>query len=140
MSAAQIANVNARILLVDDFEMIRMILKNGLLNLGFKRIDEAQNGNDAIFKMNEAVAKGDPYVVVFCDWNMPEKDGLEVLKECRANPNLNAVPFVMVTAESEQDKVVQALKAGATDYIVKPIAPAILQKKVLKLLKAIKAS
>jgi len=131
---------DARILLVDDFEMIRMMLKNSLQSLGFTRIDEAVNGNDALFKMKDAFAKQDPYAFVFCDWNMPEKDGMEVLKECRGNPNLRHTPFVMVTAESEQEKVVQALKAGAVDYIVKPIAPAILQKKVAKLLSIVGAA
>jgi two-component system, chemotaxis family, chemotaxis protein CheY len=131
---------NIRILLVDDFEMIRLMLKNALESLGFMRVDVATNGVEAIQKMRDAKRARDPYAFVFCDWNMPEKDGLEVVKECRASRDLKDIPIVIITAESEQDRVSQALLAGATDYIVKPISPAVLQKKVEKLLSLVKAA
>lgn len=127
-------NAQARVLLVDDYEMIRIMLRNGLTDLGFTRIDEAKDGNEALFKIKEALVSKDPYQVVFCDWNMPGKTGIEVLQECRNNTNLKTLPFIMVTAESEQERVIQALKAGADDYIIKPIANATLQKKISKLL------
>lgn len=133
MSKAESPN-NARILLVDDYEMVRVFLKKGLLDLGYRRVDEARDGAEALAKIKSAQGEKDPYMLVFCDWNMPEKTGIEVLKECRADQNLKGLPFIMVTAESEQDKVVEALKAGASDYIVKPIAPQILQKKMAKMM------
>ena len=131
---------SARILLVDDFEMIRIMIRDGLKHLGFTRIDEAIDGVDAIAKIKDSVAKGDHYAFVFCDWNMPNKTGLEVVLECKSSEKLKHIPIVMVTANSEQEKVIQALKAGATDYIVKPIAPDMLQKKVAKILSLLNAA
>lgn len=139
--SAQLTNPdpNARVLLVDDYEMIRVMLRNGLTQLGFKRIEEAKDGAEAMAKIQAALSSNDPYQMVFCDWNMPNKTGIEVLQECRGNASTKNLPFVMVTAESEQERVIQALKAGADDYIVKPIAVATLQKKIAKLLQKISA-
>ncbi len=126
--------LDMRILLVDDFEMIRRMFTAELKKMGFTRIDQAVNGLEAIAKLHESVSSGDPFKFVFCDWNMPEKSGLDVLVECRKTESLEKIPFVMVTAESEHVKVVQALKAGANDYIIKPVSGVILQKKIMKLL------
>ncbi len=131
-------NPQARILLVDDFELIRHMLRSGLQNIGFKRVDEAATGDDALSMLKAAFKNGDPYTFIFCDWNMPERSGLAVLQECQRIDELRSIPFVMVTAESGQEKVVEALKAGATDYIVKPISHEALQKKVFRLLNNLK--
>lgn len=109
-----------KILVVDDFEMMRFQMKRELTNLGFTDIVEAVDGNQAIDELMKQ-SSAHPYDLVLCDWNMPNSTGLDVLKFCRAIPTYEKVPFVMVTAEAEQEAVVKAISAGANDYIVKPI-------------------
>jgi two-component system, chemotaxis family, chemotaxis protein CheY len=123
-----------RILIVDDFEIVRIMLRNALANLGHTVVDEAEDGKIALQKIQAAEFEGNPYTMVFCDWNMPNMTGIEVLETVRKNPVYAKLPIIMVTAEAEQKQVVQALRSGATDYIVKPIAPEILEKKVTKIL------
>jgi two-component system chemotaxis response regulator CheY len=122
-----------RILLVDDFDMVRIMLKNSLADLGYNQVEEAENGRVALAMLKDAHAAGKPYSIVFCDWNMPEVTGIEVLESCRSMGQFKELPFVMVTAEAEQAFVVRAIRAGATDYLVKPIAPDVLEKKINKL-------
>lgn len=119
-----------KILLVDDFEMVRVMLRNILEGLGYLDIEEAEDGRMALSKIKEALKNNTPYEMVFCDWNMPDVTGLEVLESCRGQSEFKSLPIVMVTAESERAQVVKALKAGATDYIVKPVTPEILEKKI----------
>ena len=132
------ANKPTRILIVDDFEIVRIMLRNALGNLGHTDIDEAEDGQVALQKIQAAEFETKPYTIVFCDWNMPNMTGIEVLEAVRKNPHYAKLPIVMVTAEAEQKQVVQALRSGATDYIVKPIAPDILEKKVNKILNKIR--
>lgn len=127
-------NKQIRILLVDDFEIVRLMLRNALTELGFTDIEEAEDGKTAMTKLTEAHASGRPYGFVFCDWNMPEMTGIEVLEACRSTPEFATLPIVMVTAEAEQESVVRAIRAGASDYVVKPIAPDVLERKVNKIL------
>lgn len=129
-----------RILIVDDFEIVRIMLKNALTGLGHTEIDEAEDGKIALQKIQAAQFEGKPYGMVFCDWNMPNMTGIEVLEAVRKNPNYAKLPIIMVTAEAEQKQVVQALRTGATDYIVKPIAPDVLEKKVTKILSKLNGS
>lgn len=125
---------NPKILLVDDFEIVRLMLRNALGDLGFTDIEEAEDGKTAMLKLVEAHGAGKPFALVFCDWNMPEMTGIEVLEACRTTPEFATLPIVMVTAEAEQESVVRAIRAGATDYVVKPIAPDVLERKVNKIL------
>lgn len=129
-----------RILLVDDFEMVRVMLRNALSDLGFTNIEEAEDGRVALTKITEAHASGSPFDLVFCDWNMPEVSGMEVLETCRSHEDFKSLPIVMVTAEAEQESIVKALRAGANDYIVKPIAPDILERKVNKIVSKIQGA
>jgi two-component system, chemotaxis family, chemotaxis protein CheY len=120
---------NPKILVVDDFEMMRFQLKKELAAMGYSNVTEAPDGTAA---MDALLAASDekPFDIVFCDWNMPKATGLEVLEFCRNLPVYQKLPFVMVTAEAEQEAVVKAIKAGASDYIVKPIAGEALQTRV----------
>ncbi len=127
-------NNHVKILVVDDFEMVRVMLKNALNDLGFHHIEEAEHGKMALTMLSEAHISGKPYSIIFCDWTMPEMTGIEVLEQCRKIEELKSLPFVMVTAESEQESVVRAIKAGATDYLIKPISPEMLEKKVHRIL------
>ena len=81
-----------------------------------------------------------PYDIVFLDWNMPTISGLEVLSYFHTKPEYADTAFVMLTAESEQQNIMKAIKAGATSYIVKPVSPADLGKKFLKSTNGLNAS
>jgi CheY-like chemotaxis protein len=121
-----------KVLIIDDFEMVRMMLKKSLKDMGVDNYIESENGADAWKKLEEARSAGSPFNFIFCDWNMPEMNGIEFLAKCRASSFYKTIPIIMVTAESEQAQIVEALKKGATDYIIKPIASEMLEKKVKK--------
>jgi two-component system chemotaxis response regulator CheY len=123
-----------KILIVDDFETVRLFLRNGLNQIGMERIEEAADGQEAQRMLLEAKKSGDPFELVFCDWNMPVMNGLALLKTLRADPNFKDIVFVMVTAESETVSVVHAVKAGASSYITKPFTVDELREKVESLL------
>jgi two-component system chemotaxis response regulator CheY len=119
-----------RILLVDDFEMIRSLLKQALKQLGYTDLTEAVDGVDAFEKITKAKDDGQPFDIVFLDWNMPRMTGIEVVQKCKENDALKAIPFIMITAEREQKSVVAALKAGVSDYVIKPFSPKQLASKI----------
>jgi two-component system, chemotaxis family, chemotaxis protein CheY len=104
-----------RALVVDDSRAIRSVLRRMLAEIGLDT-DEAGDGRQALTLL-ERIAAPD---VMLVDWNMPEMDGLAFVKAVRALPDLDAVPVVMVTTESEAERVIQALEAGANEYLMKP--------------------
>ena len=124
----------AKMLLVDDFSMVRASIKNILKDLGITNIHEAKDGQQALDLLSEAQSNKDPFDLVFCDWNMPNMSGIEMLKEVKAKPELSDLPIVMVTAERDRANVVQALKQGAKDYVVKPFNKAQISKKIERIL------
>lgn len=123
-----------KILLVDDFATIRMVVKLELGRLGYRNVDEAEDGMTALSMVEFAVESGEPYSMIICDWDMPEMSGLEFLQRIRADGTLGSVPFLMVTGDSQLESAQRALTAGATDYLVKPISPDALAKKMQKIL------
>jgi two-component system chemotaxis response regulator CheY len=116
---------NIKILVVDDFSTMRRIVKNVLKQLGFENLDEAEDGAQALTKL-----KSGAYGFVVSDWNMPNMDGLELLKEVRKDPALKDLPILMVTAEAEKDKVVTAIQAGVNNYVVKPFTAEVFKEKM----------
>ena len=126
---------NSRILIVDDFQMVRIMLKDVLKQLNMTNVEEATNGREALDMLNTAVKEGKGFELVFCDWNMPEMDGMELLKVVRKGPVLGGIPFILVTAESDKDAMFNALVSGATDYIVKPFSAFTLKTKIEKIQK-----
>jgi two-component system chemotaxis response regulator CheY len=116
-----------RILVVDDFATMRRINKNILKQLGFENIEEAEDGNDAFAKLQKG-----GYGFVVSDWNMPNLDGLGLLKKIRADPALKDLPVMLVTAEAEKDMVVEAIQAGVNNYVVKPFTAEIFKSKMDK--------
>lgn len=114
-----------KILVVDDFSTMRRIVKNILKQLGYENIEEAEDGAQAFNKL-----KSGGFGFVVSDWNMPNMDGLDLLKKVRSDPELKALPFLMVTAEAEKDKVIEAIKAGVSNYIVKPFTAEVLKEKM----------
>ena len=115
-----------RVLLVDDSSTMRRIQTNQLNALGITEVVEAENGQDGIDKL----AKSMPIDVILLDWNMPVKNGYEFLTEVRANAAYKDVKIIMCTSESEKARVLEALKAGANNYIVKPFAAEAIKEKL----------
>jgi two-component system chemotaxis response regulator CheY len=121
---------NPRILIVDDFETVRLFLRNALNQIGMENIEEAGDGKEALQMINDSKKSGTAFDMIFCDWNMPEMTGIELLQELRKSADHKSLPFVMVTAESETSSVENALKAGTTDYITKPFTVDGLREKI----------
>lgn len=119
-----------RILIVDDFETVRLFLRNALNQIGIENIEEAGDGKEALQMIEDWNKKGQPFDMIFCDWNMPEMTGIELLTKIRGTAHLKNTPFIMVTAESETSSVESALKAGTTDYITKPFTVDGLREKI----------
>jgi len=117
-----------KILIVDDFVTMRRIVKNLLKQLGYENIIEAEDGEQAYARLKEGGFK-----FVVSDWNMPNLDGLGLVQRVRSDPNLKTLPFLMVTAEAEKEKVIEAIKAGVSNYIVKPFTAEVLREKIEKI-------
>jgi len=113
------------LLIVDDYKTMLRIVRNLLKQLGFDNVDEATDGAQALEKL-----RSKNYGLVISDWNMEPMTGYELLKEVRADSQLKALPFIMVTAESKTDNVIAAKKAGVNNYIVKPFNAETLKTKL----------
>jgi two-component system chemotaxis response regulator CheY len=116
---------NLKILVVDDYATMRRIVRNLLNQIGFTDIDEASDGGAALQKL-----RADKFGLVISDWNMEPMTGLQLLKEVRADASLKDIPFIMVTAESKTENVIEAKKAGVNNYIVKPFNADTLKSKL----------
>ncbi len=123
------ADLNMRVLLVDDFSTMRRIIRNLLKDIGYTNVEEAEDGAVALTKL-----KAETFEFIISDWNMPNMTGIELLKAVRADTSLKALPFLMVTAEAKPENVTEALKAGVNNYIVKPFTSATLKEKIDKIL------
>jgi two-component system chemotaxis response regulator CheY len=124
------ADPNMKILVVDDMATMRRIVKNILKQLGFSNTDEAENGQEALQKL-----RADTFDFVVSDWNMPVMTGIDMLRAIRADEKLKAIPVLMVTAEAQQANLVEAIQAGASNYIVKPFTAEVMQQKLGKIFK-----
>jgi len=123
------ADPKMRFLVVDDFSTMRRIVKNLLKELGYGNVDEAEDGVQALAKL-----RSEQFDFVVSDWNMPNMDGLEMLKRIRADASLSHLPVLMVTAESKKENIIAAAQAGASGYVVKPFTAATLDEKLTKIL------
>ncbi len=113
------------VLIVDDYSTMVRIIRNLLKQLGFREIDDACDGAQALAKMHER-----KYGLVISDWNMEPMTGYDLLKQVRQDPELTGTPFIMVTAESKTEYVIAAKKAGVSNYIVKPFNAQTLKSKI----------
>ena len=117
-----------KILVVDDFAAMRRILKNVLSQIGLTNIIEADDGTTAL-----KVLKKNKVDLIVSDWNMPKMSGLDLLKTVRSNESTKDMPFLMVTASSQKDDVLEAVQAGVSNYIVKPFTADTVKDKLRKI-------
>ena len=113
------------VLIVDDYNTMVRIIRNLLRQLGFEHIDDANDGSQALVKMQQR-----KYGLVISDWNMEPMTGYDLLQQVRSDPELSETPFIMVTAESKTENVIAAKKAGVSNYIVKPFNAQTLKSKI----------
>ena len=114
-----------KFLIVDDSPTMRRIVFNTLKRLGYAHIEEAEQG-EAMDKLK--TIPGINFVVT--DWNMPVMDGLQLVQEIRASGEFSKIPILMVTTRSVKDDIIEAMKAGVNNYIVKPFTPDVLKAKI----------
>lgn len=113
------------VLVVDDFSTMRRIIGGALRQMGIDDITEAEDGRVALQKLRLR-----EFRLIISDWNMPNLMGIDLLRRVRSDDSLKHIPFLMVTAEARKDNVIEAAKAGVSNYITKPFTPEDLQKKI----------
>lgn len=121
---------NTKFLVVDDFGTMRKIIKKILSELGYTNVVEAEDGKAALVQVQQADQAGQPFGCIISDWNMPNMTGLEFLKQCKSDAKFKSMPFILVTAESEQAQIIEAAKAGVSDYVIKPFNAVTFKEKL----------
>ncbi len=112
-----------KVLLVDDSKTMRNIQKSILTQLGVTELEEACDGLDALSKVSSFAPD-----LILLDWNMPNMDGLTFIKEYRSGGA--KTPVIMVTTEGEKTRVIEAIKAGVNNYVIKPFTPEVLNQRI----------
>ena len=121
-----------KVMLVDDSKTMRNIQKGILTQLGYTDLEEACDGLDALSKVGAFQPE-----LLLVDWNMPNMDGLTFVKKYREQGN--KAPIIMVTTEAEKARVVEAIKAGVNNYVVKPFTPDLLGERIKETLSRVAA-
>ena len=119
-----------KFLVVDDSPTMRRIVNNSLKGLGYTEVIEAEDGKDALAKI-----EGIDFIIT--DWNMPVMTGLEFTKAVRADDKYKHLPILMVTTRGVKDDIVEALTARVNNYVVKPFTPQVLKEKIDSIIKSI---
>jgi len=114
-----------KVLIVDDQNSIRQMTRMYLEEIGIRHIHEAENGNKAM-----ETASLQPLDLIISDFNMPEMDGLGLLRAVRGHPVVRKVPFILLTGRGDKELVVKAAQAGVNNYLVKPFTAAVLREKI----------
>jgi len=117
--------MNLKVLVADDSSTMRKIIIRSLEAVGVQGAVEAGDGNEALTKF-----KTDQFDLILTDWNMPNKSGLELVKDIRAQGG--TVPIIMITTEAEKPRVIEAVTAGVNDYLIKPFTADALREKLAK--------
>jgi two-component system chemotaxis response regulator CheY len=117
------------VLIVDDYQSMRRTIADIMRHLGFRNLFYAEDGKQALRRLAET-----PIQLVILDWDMPNVTGIEVLREMRNNADWKDIPVCMVTAEAHRENVMEAIKIGVTNYVVKPFTPQTLEKKLIQVL------
>ena len=121
---------NTKVLVVDDFKTMRKLVINALSTMGITSVVESEDAADAWPLVEQSYAKNEPFGLIVSDWNMPKMQGIDFLRKVRENAASKDIPFLMVTAEAEQKNIIEAVKIGVSNYIVKPFSPATFKEKV----------
>jgi CheY-like chemotaxis protein len=113
------------LLLVDDSKSMLLVLEGLLKGKGFGKITTALNGESAL-----SCLRSGKFDVILCDWDMPVMNGMQLLKEVKADAELKEIPFLMVTMHTDRNDILKAIRAGVDDYVVKPVQVGSLVKKI----------
>ena len=116
-----------KILVVDDSSLMRSFAKGSLKQLQLNNVGEAENGEEALLKLRE-----EKYDLILSDLHMPNMDGLELLRAVRSDSNLKDIPFIMMTLDGKKDVLLEAVKEGLNDYLMKPVTAGPLGQKIKK--------
>lgn len=117
-----------RVLVVDDFSTMRRIVRNILRQLGFQNVVEADDGTSAWEVLNR-----EKIDFIVSDWNMPQMTGIDLLRKVRSSEQFANIPFLMVTAEAQQENIIEAVQAKVSNYIVKPFTADTMKQKIDKI-------
>ena len=117
-----------KILVVDDSPTMRQIVRSSLKELGYTNVVEADGGLAAIDRLRH-----DIFDFVITDWNMPDLMGIDLLRQIRGNSTLHHLPVLMITAEASKECVLEAVKAGVNNFVLKPFTTQILEDKIRKI-------
>lgn len=123
---------DTKFLVVDDFSTMRKIIIKVLNELGYANVEESSDGKHALPLLQAAKNGDSPFGFIISDWSMPGMTGVELLRACKADAHLKHLPFMLITAESEQKHILEASKMGVSDYVVKPFNAATLKAKMEK--------
>ena len=119
---------NKKILFVEDSPTMRRIVANSLKKLGIQNATEAENGVDALEKIQK-----EDFDLILTDWNMPEMNGQELVEHVRKMDKYKSIPILMITTRGMEDDVMTAIKSGVNGYMVKPFTPELLKKKMIEI-------
>jgi two-component system chemotaxis response regulator CheY len=114
-----------KVLIVDDQNSVRQMTRMTLEQLGISHVHEAENGKSAM-----ELATVQPIDLIISDFNMPEMDGLGLLRAVRGHPAVRKLPFILLTGRGDRELVVKAAQAGVNNYLVKPFTQEILREKI----------
>jgi two-component system chemotaxis response regulator CheY len=118
-------NKDMKILVVDNHENMRRIVKQVLNDLGFRNVKVADDGSTAL-----PMLKNESFDFLVSDWDMPQMQGIDLLKAVRADDNLKNLPVLMITAEAKKEQIIEAAKSGVNDYCIKPFNRETLNSKI----------
>lgn len=122
--------LDTRVLIVDDMSMFRAMVKQALTALEYKDFVEASDGEAAWTAIQKAQFEKKPFGLIISDWTMPKMKGIELLKKVRAEPWGKTFPFILLTGEAEKDFIMEAIKSGVSQYMIKPFAVGDLKTKM----------
>lgn len=124
---------NTKILIVDDCPQILSKMRSILKRIGFNKIDEAKNGEQAWAFLEIDKTCNEPYELVITDINMPIMNGLKLLRKIKGSEIFKDIPVFMVTTRDEMDVVLKAIELGAKNYLIKPFNEEKIKKKILEI-------
>jgi two-component system chemotaxis response regulator CheY len=122
-------NFEAKVLITDSFSTMRRVTRSLVRQVGFELIEEAEDGYQAL----QILQNNKGFGLVLSEWNMPVMDGVNLLRKVRGDQYLKDLPFLLITSEAEKEKIIEAIKAGVDNYIVKPFTAGILREMLKKL-------